>query len=135
VANRLRNSLRFDDCLGSDSRAIARPGDLARLGGDEFTAMLPNLRNSRDAALVAQRLIDAVRRPLRLAGTWVAVTPSVGIAIYPRDGTDVDTLLRHADAAMYFAKGASTGTHSFFNPAMNGSRAADRAPSTRCISI
>jgi diguanylate cyclase (GGDEF)-like protein len=113
---------------------MARPGNLARLGGDEFTVMLPNLRNSRDAALVAERLIDAVRQPLRLARTWVAVTPSVGIAIYPKDGTDVDTLLRHADAAMYLAKGERTGTHAFFNPAMNGSRASDRSPFARSIS-
>ena len=134
VANRLRNSLRFDDSVGSCSAAMARPGNLARLGGDEFTVMLPNLRNSRDAALVAERLIDAVRQPLRLARTWVAVTPSVGIAIYPKDGTDVDTLLRHADAAMYLAKGERTGTHAFFNPAMNGSRASDRSPFARSIS-
>ena len=134
VANRLRNSLRFADAVGSCRGAIARTGDLARLAGDEFTAVLPNLGNGRDAASVAERLIDAVQQPVRIAGSWVAVTPSVGIAIYPKDGTDVDTLLRHADAAMYLAKGERTGTHAFFNPAMNGSRASDRSPFARSIS-
>jgi len=109
VAKRLRNSLRSDDGVG-----YARAGDVARLGGDEFTAMLPDIRNSRDAAQVAQRLIDAIRQPVRIAGNcWVAVTPSIGIAIYPKDGTDGETLLRNADAAMYLTKGKLPGTYPF----------------------
>jgi diguanylate cyclase (GGDEF)-like protein len=137
VANRLRNSLRFTDGVGSGSAAIARAGDVARLCGDEFTAMLPDVRNSRDAAPVAERLIAAIRRPVRIAGSWVAVTPSVGIAIYPKDGTDGETLLRNADAAMYCAKGTRPGTYSFFAPAMNdlALRASDRSLLTHCISI
>jgi diguanylate cyclase (GGDEF)-like protein len=120
VANRLRNSLRITDGVGTGRCAIARAGDVARLGGDEFTAMLTDVRNSRDAAAVAVRLIAAIRRPLRIAGSSVAVTPSVGIALYPKDGTDGETLLRNADAAMYCAKGRRPGTYSFFDPAMNG---------------
>ena len=129
VANRLRNSLRFTDGIGSGRGAIARAGDVARLGGDEFTAMLPDVRNSRDAAPVAERLIAAIRRPVRIAGSWAAVTPSVGIAIYPKDGTDGETLLQNADAAMYFAKDKRPGTYAFFDPAMSdlASRAADRS--------
>jgi len=137
VAHRLRTSLRFNDGVGRCSGAIARPGDVARLGGDEFTAMLPDLRNSRDAALVAERLIEAIGQPLRVAGRWVAVTPSVGIAIYPKDGTDVETLLRNADAAMYLAKGARPGTYAFFDPALSdeAARAADRSTFTRTVSV
>jgi len=137
VANRLRNSLRFADAVGSCRGAIARTGDLARLAGDEFTAVLPNLGNGRDAASVAERLIDAVQQPVRIAGSWVAVTPSVGIAIYPKDGTDGETLLRNADAAMYVAKGKRAGTYSFFNPAMSEGalRASARSALARCNSI
>jgi diguanylate cyclase (GGDEF)-like protein len=113
VASRLRNSLRVDDGVGYCGGVIARPGDVARLGGDEFTVMLADLRHSRDAALVAQRLIDAIRQPVRIAGnSWVSVTPSVGIAVYPKDGTDGETLLRNADAAMYSTKGKRPGTYS-----------------------
>jgi diguanylate cyclase (GGDEF)-like protein len=118
AASRLRNSLRFADGVGAGTGAIACAGDVARLCGDEFTAMLPDIRNRSDAASVAERLIDAIRQPVRIAGGWVAVTPSVGIAIYPNDGTDAETLLRNADAAMYVAKGQQPGTYSFFDPAM-----------------
>lgn len=107
VANRLRNSLRVADGVGYCS-------GVARLGGDEFTVMLPDIRDSRDAAQVARRLIDAIRQPMRIAGSsWVSVTPSVGIAVYPQDGTDGETLLRNADAAMYLTKGKRPGTYSF----------------------
>ena len=119
VARRLRSNLRYDSCSGFHSLANARPGDLARLGGDEFVAMLSGLRTTCDAGLVAERLIEAVREPVRLAGTSATVTPSVGIAIYPRDGANPETLLRNADAAMYFAKRSSPGSYAFFDPAMN----------------
>jgi diguanylate cyclase (GGDEF)-like protein len=137
VAHRLRNGLRFTDGFGSGSGAIERAGDVARLGGDEFIALLPDIRNGRDAAPVAERLIAAIRRPVRIADSWVAVTPSVGIAIYPKDGADGDTLLRNADAAMYAAKDQRPGSYSFFDPAMNdaASRVPERSPFTHCISL
>jgi diguanylate cyclase (GGDEF)-like protein len=119
VAGRLRHGLRCEENVGYCRRAIVRPGDLARLSGDEFAALLPNLTTTRDAGLVAQRLIRTVGKPVQLARRSVAVTPSVGIAIYPRDGSDVTTLLRSADAAMYFTKRRSPGTFEFFDPTMN----------------
>jgi diguanylate cyclase (GGDEF)-like protein len=115
VAHRLRNSLRVADGIGYCSGVISRSGDVARLGGDEFTVLLPDIRDSRDAAQVAQRLIDAIRQPVRITGSSVAVTPSVGIAIYPKDSSDGETLLRNADAAMYQSKGKRPGTYSFFD--------------------
>src|SRR5215472_93872 len=137
VAHRLRNNLRFTDGVGSGSGAIARAGDVARLGGDEFTALLPDIRNSRDAAPVAERLIAAIRRPVPIAGSRIAVTPSVGIAIYPKDGADGETLMRNADAAMYVAKDQRPGSYSFFDPAMNrkASGTSWRSLFTHCISI
>jgi diguanylate cyclase (GGDEF)-like protein len=120
VAERLRSSLRY----GADSDAHhaaggSRPGDIARLGGDEFLVLLPNLRSSVDAGGVAERLILALREPIQLASNSVVVTPSVGIALYPQDGADAETLLRNADLAMYFAKRRAPGTWAYFDVSMN----------------
>ncbi len=120
VADRLRSSLRYGGESGPAGTAdSARPGDLARLGGDEFLVLLPNLRNATDAGAVAERLITALREPVQLAMNSLVVTPSVGIAVFPRDGADAETLLRNADLAMYFAKRRTPGTHAFFDVAMN----------------
>jgi diguanylate cyclase len=112
VADRLRSSLRY----GNDT---SRPGDIARLGGDEFMVLLPNLRSSVDAGSVAERLILALREPIQLASNSLVVTPSVGIALYPQDGADAETLLRNADLAMYFAKRRTPGTFAYFDVSMN----------------
>jgi diguanylate cyclase len=119
VAKRLRGSLRYSDQCSGEHNARSRPGDLARLGGDEFMVLLPNLPCSGDAGAVADRLIHALREPMQLAHNTLVVTPSVGIALYPQDGADADTLLRNADLAMYFAKRRSPGTHAFFDVSMN----------------
>lgn len=119
VARRLRDNLRRERRCGIHNGERARPGDLARMGGDEFVAMLPGLHTIGDAALVAQRLIKTIREPVRLAGNTVVVTPSVGIAVYPKDGTSTESLLRNADVAMYFAKRRGPGTYAFFDPGMN----------------
>jgi diguanylate cyclase len=119
VAERLRSSLRYRGEGGSATNDAARPGDLARLGGDEFLVLLPNLRSPEDAGNVAERLITALREPVQLAMNSLVVTPSVGIAVYPRDGGDAETLLRNADLAMYFAKRRTPGTHAFFDVSMN----------------
>jgi diguanylate cyclase len=119
AAKRLRNALHYGETIGTESVGHARPGDLARLGGDEFMALLPNIRDAGDAGIVAERLIRALREPMQLATNSLVVTPSVGIAVFPRDGTDAETLLRNADLAMYFAKRKSPGTFAFFDGPMN----------------
>jgi diguanylate cyclase (GGDEF)-like protein len=119
VAARLRHSLRYGDSRGNDSSAVARPGDLARLGGDEFLVLLPNIRKPADAGVIAERIIAALRVPMQLAMNSLVVTPSVGIATFPNDGADAETLLRNADLAMYFSKRKSPGTYSFYDAAMN----------------
>jgi diguanylate cyclase len=119
VADRLRGSLRS----GTDSVVTAagsgRPGDIARLGGDEFMVLMPNLRSTVDAGEVAERLIMALREPIQLVSNSLVVTPSIGIAVYPQDGVDAETLLRNADLAMYFAKRRNPGSWAFFDVSMN----------------
>jgi len=119
VATRLRNSLRVGDPAKADSDVAGRLGDLARLGGDEFMVMLPNLRSARDAGTIAARLIRDLREPVQLALNSLVVTPSIGIAVFPQDGTDADTVLRNADLAMYFAKRKNPGTFAYYDVAMN----------------
>ena len=119
VAARLRHSLRLDDGPGTDAESSPRSNHIGRLGGDEFIVLLPNVRSAEDAAAVAARLIADLQAPMRLAMHSLVITPSVGISLYPSDGVDVDTLLRNADLAMYFAKRKGPGMHAFFDAAMN----------------
>jgi diguanylate cyclase (GGDEF)-like protein len=108
-------------CL-RDSDTVARPvnRDLsARLGGDEFTAILPIVERVEDAAVVAQRITDHLSQPMDLSGHHVIVTPSIGIAIFPQDGDNVEELLKNADLAMYFAKRMGPNTYQFYNESMN----------------
>jgi len=119
VAARLRHSLRSSDGPGSEAQSSPRANHIGRLGGDEFIVLLPNIRSAADAAAVASRLIADLQAPMRLALHSLVITPSVGISLYPSDGADVDTLLRNADLAMYFAKRKGPGMHAFFDAAMN----------------
>ena len=79
---------------------------VARLGGDEFVVLLRNVQRSEDAASVATKVCDALRQPYDLGGQPAHITASIGVALYPDSGEDVDTLSRHADRAMYTAKQA-----------------------------
>ena len=117
VAARLRGSLRSEDA--EDELSASRSNHIARLGGDEFIVILPNIRSVEDAASVAARLIAELQEPMRLALHSLVVTPSVGIAMFPADGVEVDGLLRNADLAMYFAKRRGPGMFAFFDPSMN----------------
>ncbi len=117
VAARLRTSLRADET--ADVQPTARSSHIARLGGDEFIVMLPDVRSADDAAAVAARLIAELQEPMRLALHTLVITPSVGVAMFPGDGVEVDTLLRNADLAMYFAKRKGPGMFAFFDASMN----------------
>jgi diguanylate cyclase (GGDEF)-like protein len=117
VAARLRSSLRTDDTM--DVSPGSRSSHIARLGGDEFIVILPNIRSADDAAGVAARLIAELQEPMRLALHTLVVTPSIGVAVFPADGVEVDTLLRNADLAMYFAKRKGPGMQAFYDSSMN----------------
>jgi len=86
------------------SGALREIDSVARLGGDEFAVLVPGLKHPDDAATVACRLLRSLETPFDIEGLPVDVEASIGIARYPNDGVDVDTLLRHADVAMYTAK-------------------------------
>ena len=86
-------------------RKTLRPADtLARIGGDEFNAVIPDIRDPAEAEEIAGRLLEAIGRPFVVEGNQLVLGASVGIALYPVDGTDMDQLQRAADAAMYCAK-------------------------------
>jgi diguanylate cyclase (GGDEF)-like protein/PAS domain S-box-containing protein len=93
----LEMSQRLRDCIREDDT-------VARLGGDEFTIILAELRHPEDAAHVAQKILEAVQVPMTISGMPIELSASIGIALYPVDGFDVETLLRNADSAMYRAK-------------------------------
>ena len=100
--------------------ACIRSGDtIARLGGDEFTVIMPDLSDARNAPMVAQRIIDSLAKPFMLDGQEAFVTGSIGITIYPDDGSDAMDLLRNADAAMYLAKDRGKNNYQFFTSDLN----------------
>lgn len=104
LAVRLQSSVRGQDTV-------------ARLGGDEFVALLPET-DADGAAHMAQTLLDLIAQPYQLGDHELTVTPSIGIAMYPNDGEDFDTLYRCADTAMYMAKQAGRNSYCFFTPDM-----------------
>jgi diguanylate cyclase (GGDEF)-like protein len=92
---------------------------VARLGGDEFVVVLPNVRNNRIVRATAERLLDQLSEAFTVSGTDHYLSASIGIAMFPDDGTAVETLLKNADAAMYRAKDAGRGRFEFFNKRLN----------------
>ncbi|MGA9049514.1 MAG: PAS domain S-box protein [Dehalococcoidia bacterium] len=85
--------------------ALVRKSDtVARLGGDEFVVLIPEFTNVKDVIKAAQKILAAFQKPLAIDGRDLQVTTSIGIAIYPRDGSNIEDLLKVADAAMYYTK-------------------------------
>lgn len=106
VAERLTQCVRATDTVG-------------RQGGDEFVILLAEIDQPKDAAVVAEKLRAALAAPLRIGGHDLHVSLSIGIGIYPDDGTDVDAVMRCADTAMYHAKARGRNNHQFFTAEMN----------------
>jgi predicted signal transduction protein with EAL and GGDEF domain len=102
------------------SRAHRALESAGRLGGDEFVALLPEVGNEQDAERVAERILDEMREPMIIAGQECFITVSVGIALFPRDGTSVLDMLRNSDVAMYAAKASGRNAASVFSPAFVG---------------
>ena len=126
VSERLRLSVRGGDVLGrlaiedeSDSAGPSNGSIVSRLGGDEFVVLLTEIRGPADAARTAQRIIEALSAPIPLDGREVSVSTSIGITVYPADGRDGASLLKHADIAMYHAKDSGRNAYQFFTQDMN----------------
>jgi diguanylate cyclase (GGDEF)-like protein len=112
--------------LSSRFRQALRTSDIiARLGGDEFVVLIPELGDEKQAAEVARKLLAAAVRPMVLAGQECRVSASVGIALYPNDGTDEQALLKNADSAMYLAKEEGKNNFQFYSTSI-GAEAMDR---------
>jgi diguanylate cyclase (GGDEF)-like protein/PAS domain S-box-containing protein len=92
---------------------------VSRLGGDEFVVLLADIGNVDRAAHVAGTVMQAVTRPISLDGQEITPAVSIGISICPADGQDAETMLRHADVAMYHAKQSGNSEFRFFSPEMN----------------
>jgi len=112
VAGRLVDTVRLGDTI------VRRHASVSRLGGDEFTLILTDLASAEDAGRVAARLVRVLGEPYEIEGQEVHTSVSVGIAVFPDDAEDADTLLRNADRAMYRAKADGPGRHCFFTPEM-----------------
>jgi diguanylate cyclase (GGDEF)-like protein len=103
--------------------AVARPSGpapiAARLGGDEFAVVVRDIRSERDVSTIARRLLEAIRRPTQAGVEEIALSASIGIAQFPEDGGDAESLLQHADAAIDYAKERGGNAFRFFREAMN----------------
>jgi diguanylate cyclase (GGDEF)-like protein len=117
VAERLASEMRATDVV---ARALATPDSagFARLGGDEFTIMLPRIDDLRLVATVADRVRELISRPFIVSGQEIVVTASLGVALFPGDGVDGATLLKHADTAMYHAKDAGRNNWQMYSAAL-----------------
>ncbi|GAB3549294.1 hypothetical protein GCM10027343_30780 [Noviherbaspirillum agri] len=103
VAKRLAQSIRAEDVV-------------IRLGGDEFVILLQNVKNASYAADVTRHIVERINEPFHIGDLTLSVSTSVGISVFPGDGQDIDTLISHADMAMYQAKQAGRNNYQFYSP-------------------
>jgi diguanylate cyclase (GGDEF)-like protein/PAS domain S-box-containing protein len=101
VSERLLQLLRMNDTV-------------ARIGGDEFMIVLPEISSSQDAGIIAQKMIHSFETPFMFDDHELRITTSIGIALYPADGKDVETLIKHADMAMYSAKAMGRNAYRYY---------------------
>ena len=126
VARRLRGCVRHTDQVATGALETAGVRShrsleaVGRLGGDEVVALLPEVADDRDAERVAERILEVMREPIFVMGQECFVTASVGVAIFPRDGTTVPDLMRNSDVAMYSVKGQGRNASAIYGPQLAG---------------
>ncbi len=122
----------INDTLGHDSgdamllqvaerlqKCFRQTDTIARMGGDEFTVLLPNPGESQNIVHLAEKVIRELKQSFTVSGHEFFIGASIGIALFPEDGRDYETLIKNADIAMYNAKEVGRGTYKFFSPQMN----------------
>jgi len=122
IAQRLTRGLRPDDIAGPPHpQSLER--DVCRHGGDEFIVLLNGVSSEQDAARAATRLLAMLAQPIILGTHEVFVSASIGIVLYPRDGAELDILLKNADVAMYHAKAQGRSRYFFYQDSMRAASA------------
>jgi diguanylate cyclase (GGDEF)-like protein len=122
IAQRLTRGLRLDDMAASaHGKALER--DVCRQGGDEFIVLLNGVATEQEASRAATRVLATLAQPIVLGTQEIFVSASIGIVLYPRDGEDLDTLLKNADVAMYHAKGEGRNRFFFYHDSMRAATA------------
>ena len=115
AAERLRRTIRPGDFVSHGAQTL-ESAEFARLGGDEFTVLLPHIEKPEDALPIAERIRTNMSAPYVLEGQQLGITTSIGIALYPDDGHDAASLIKHADTAMYDAKAHGRNGCRYYNP-------------------
>ncbi len=132
VSHRLQESLRGSDMIAQITGDAEDRLSLSRLGGDEFTILLSGLNDASVVAPVADRVLEHLStEPVRVSGQDIYIRASIGVAIYPDDGDEVETLLKNADTAMYQAKRSGRDTFRCYTNQMNAQFAKRLSMETR----
>ncbi len=119
VSERLVNCLRKSDSVARQGKEGAAAATVSRIGGDEFTILLTNIMSPEDPARVARRILARLAQPFTAGEQELFLTASIGISVFPSDGTDVESLLKNAGTAMSHAKEEGKNTYQFYSQAMN----------------
>ena len=101
---------------------------LSRYGGDEFALLLPDVIDQHSVTIVAEKILNTIRKPFHIDGLELNLRLSIGVAIYPSNGTDLDTLLKNADIAMYHVKGHHKDNYCFCSDAISGDHKKTKTP-------
>jgi diguanylate cyclase (GGDEF)-like protein len=117
IAEVLLDNLRGNDLIARDGAGLE--SDVSRIGGDEFAVLLSPISRPEDAHVVASRLLTAIQTPVESDRGEITTTASIGVAVYPTDGEDAETLVKHADTAMYHAKDNGRNNYQCFSSEMN----------------
>jgi diguanylate cyclase (GGDEF)-like protein len=118
VAERLAGVVRADDLIARKTDELAS-NTVARLGGDEFIVLLPDIRHSLDAAIVAERILKKLQSPVEVGHHELHIKTSIGITAFPEDGDSAEVLIKNADIAMYHAKEKGKNHYQYFTDDMN----------------